>query len=537
MPEKKQFNFKLGSDPEFSFVKQDKRVNAKELLSLKIKEGQLKMSDNEMGFKCAGGEIGWDGCSATAELRPKPESDVEKIVKNIRNILEETVKNVQGFELSTLSTHAPVGGHIHFQIPEDVANSQTKQQILHKKVSSFFLPIMMSENKINLRLRMGSGSYGALTDFKGDNRFAKNDNTYDYTYEFRTPSAEWLCTEKICKATFAYLGTVYNEIVNNPKNFKKHMDVVYKNNEQAKSLHHLIITDYIGITESLFNRIKKAIKTFEFYQTYKEEIDYILNPLKVINDKKKANYEIIKGWELKTEKTKEPTKKELLNEKKFQERAKAINLDTTSQIVQIAYNDDINVNEFAKYLSDRITVFNWTVKKKYFLFGMKRGLEKPLVFNQKQEIFKGKELIKTVSDMEAMTDITKRISSKLSGSVEKKLDINTGALIDQDIIIIGLPYLLRMKRNFKEFINLIYEMEKSQVKPVLLQTLNLKEIVDDRNELEENRGDFYKYVTGVKNEKEENIPFDQSSQGARIADENTRILLHQMQQDQIINEN
>ena len=88
----------------------------------------------------------------------------------------------------------------------------------------------------------------------------------------------------------------------------------------------MAISDYIGITESLFNRIKKAVRTFATYNDYKDQIEYILNPKKVMEDKKKANYDMTIGWNLKAP-VKAPTVKQLLSDKAFAKAASGINLD------------------------------------------------------------------------------------------------------------------------------------------------------------------------------------------------------------------
>lgn len=541
MPETK-FKFKLGSDPEFSFILQGRRVNANELITnnLHRKKGFKK---EDKGYSCVGGEIGWDGCDATAELRPKPSNSLSEITSNIKSILVETHNQLPMFDMSVLSTFAPVGGHIHFQIDREMHENTTKIQILHKKISSFFLPIMISENKINLRLRSGNGNhpYGTLTDFHGENRFEKDDGTTEYTYEFRTPSAEWLTTEKICNATFAYLGMIYNEILYQPKNFAKYMSIVYKNNEQAKALHQLAITDYIGITEGLFNNIKKAVRTFELYPEFKEQIEYILNPRRVMEDKKKAKYNIIEGWNLgKTSKFKKPNLKTIINEKKFKEAASKTNLDQMISLMNISYNDDINVDFFVRSLSERAMAFNWKLKNNYYLFGMKKGIKETIVFNQSEELILGKSMIKTTSDKSAITELMQRIISKFIRNQTRTINPINGEIEKAEVIVIGLPYEMRIKKNTKEFLKLIYSLEENKLLKEKIET-SCKDLPNDDNLSNDKKGNLFKYVHGIEITEEEKtevkgIVIDRCSQGKQIAEMNTARLLEQEYCDEVNNQ-
>lgn len=534
-----KFNFKLGSDPEFSFVLQGRRVSACELLNANINKNS-EFKNEEKGFSCIGGEIGWDGSDSTAELRPSPSNSVTEITSNIKMLLTELHRKLPTFDLSVLSTFAPVGGHVHFQVTEEMHNCLQKMQLLHKKISSFFIPVMLSENKINLRIRTGAQSYnnkpyGTLVDFHTDNAYELPNGKTEYTYEFRTPSAEWLTTEKICRATFAYLGTIYNEILNRPQNFARFLGLVYKNNEQAKSLHQLIITDYTGITDSLFNQIKKAVKTFELYPEFKEEIDYIFNPKKVMSDKKKANYNIVQGWQLgKAARVKKLSLKNILSDKKFRALANCSDLDKMASLINITYNDDINVETFVRTLAERASAFNWKLKNNYFIFGLKKGIGTQLVFNEKEEILFGKEIIKTESDRMALKELIKKITVKFMRNQTKHINMLTGDVEATCITIIGLPYEIRLTKNTKEFLKLIYQLEEGSLNPQNIDSL-FKDLPDDLDLPEEERGTLYKYVFNIKTEPAvglEGIVYDDVSQGHNIAVRNTEFVINEIQEDE-----
>ena len=233
---KREFNFKIGADPEFSIILQNKRIEANRTITeiLKTKK-EFKALSN--GFDLGKhGNIGWDGAAQTGEIRPSAEYSPDKVIKNLREIFNKFGKYMSIFELTTLSQFASIGGHIHF---EASGKENTKKQInIHTQMASFYLPILMSENKINLSLRLKQG-YGTLSDFKY-NELLNTPVTVEgpegyylttkkvITYEFRTPSAEWLTTPKIAQATLAYLAVIYNEIINNPKNIKNFQNILLK---------------------------------------------------------------------------------------------------------------------------------------------------------------------------------------------------------------------------------------------------------------------------------------------------------------------
>ena len=75
MPEQ----FKMGADPEFSFIFGNKRIHAAQLLS-KLNNGS---------YRCDKGELGYDGASATAEIRPKPELDPAVLTEDIGVLLKK----------------------------------------------------------------------------------------------------------------------------------------------------------------------------------------------------------------------------------------------------------------------------------------------------------------------------------------------------------------------------------------------------------------------------------------------------------------
>src|ERR1035437_1362400 len=185
-----KFKFKIGADPEFSIVLQNKRIDAHATMS-EILRGKKEFSNStSMGYNVGKfGNIGWDGANETGEVRPNPAYEPSKVVENLRGLFEAFGKYMSIFELSTLSQHASIGGHIHFEVRNNI--TPQKQKSLHARMASFYIPILMSENKINLALRIRQG-YGSMTDCKFDEKGHDEDGNAVRTYEFRCPSAEWL---------------------------------------------------------------------------------------------------------------------------------------------------------------------------------------------------------------------------------------------------------------------------------------------------------------------------------------------------------
>ena len=458
------FPFTIGADPEFNLVSQNRMLNAKETMKLFIgtkMQVQTRGSDYE-GYKVENaGNIGWDGHSTTGEIRPIHSNDPREVIKNLKTLFTEAHKHMPFIDMSTLSFYSSVGGHIHFGLKnEQVGNGKLDQ--IHKKLASFYLPIMLTENKLNLQTRIKTG-YGKLND----KRCEQHGDVY--TYEFRCPSAEWLTTEKIARATLSYLATVYNEIINHPKKFTKYEDVLYKTDKQGEALQMLCVTDFGTITKVIFNSIKKYIKNFEYYDMFKDDIEYILNPNKVLADKKKAGYNIIEGWGL-AEKREAITKKMLVSQKEFEIKSKGKDLDTIKQFVRITANDDTNVAAFASILTSRVGAFNWKLKYSYILFGLRNGINSYMARNAEGNWIEGMSLMKSGDDINAGNILFDKVQNKYDNVSYRGININpnNGEISDMQsqTILIGIPYKERIKNISTGLLNLVWKIEKGELKPV-----------------------------------------------------------------------
>lgn len=515
MPETKEkpFSFSIGADPEFILTMQGRKVDAQQTIDYMLsgKTG-FEKPNNSMGFNVKPfGNIGWDGSSSTAEIRPKPSNDPKKVVNNLAGIFQAFAKHINIFDMSTISEFGPIGGHIHFEIPRGEKWTNDKKNTIHRKLASFYIPILVAENKTNLNLRIRQG-YGSLKDHKIEEKFKYSDGSSGYTYEFRCPSAEWLTTPKLAAATLAYLATVYNEIVNHPKSFTKCNDIIYKSDKQGDALQTLTLMEYSLLTNNYIAKTRKYIKKFEMYETYKEEIEYIFNTKKVMSDKIKADYNIALGWKLGT--TVVPHKRDVLSsDKKMKELATKNDFDQLKKVMNIHYNEDTNVALFAENLKDRVAAFNWKLKNNYYIFGIRKGIQNIVARNLNPEYIAGTKILKTVLDKHEMDKLFNKMETRFMDNNRPQnnlvIDFKTGKPknTSESSIVIGIPYDMRVNKDIKPFLEFIWNLEKGTLKPEILVGKDAELLRDDRNISLEERGDVYRILTKQTENPTENVVF------------------------------
>ena len=233
-------------------------------------------------------------------------------------------------------------------------------------------------------------------------------------------------------------------------------------------MQQLFLNEFTCPIESMLKTIVKAIKKFEYYQEYKQEIDYLLRPKSVLKDKHEAKFNIMTGWKLNP---RQPSKKSLLNQKAAKDKAKDINMDLFSRAISLQFNDDKNVNLFAEDFKDKIIAHGWKLKNAYFFYGLKKGVEKYLVFNKSNECFYHGGQIQTVEDAMAISEVVKRMSQKfaLEGTVNAK---DKKEQADRHVLV-GIPYQVRIDQDFKSLISLVYDIEHGTLKPAPIEQKNL----------------------------------------------------------------
>lgn len=478
----------LGADPEFNILVKDRKVNASKLMpalfAKEFKEEKNAHANNQiMGYLVEdAGSIGWDGMTSTAEIRPAPSKNPNILIENIGKLLKAFSDKTKLFTLSTSSAKSPVGGHIHIALDKKLAekddNGQNrKMDNIHKRFVSYYLPVLLGEDVVDFRTRQAMGkqngsNYGQIDDYRVEFRDKQQRIA---TYELRVPSAEWLTTPEIAKATIAYLATVYNEIINHPKNFGKAKDILFQSKKQSLALQDLALTRYLAIVRMLLGKIRRYIKTFEYYPCYQKEIDFILSPQRVLTTKRKNQFSILKGWKFDT--SKQPTKKLLLSEKRLAKEALKTDVDTLGEIIQMPFNPDTNVEHFVKALKSRIVALNWKFANTYFLYGLRPCVPDYIAANRNLEFYSGRETIMTKLDWDSIRNslekMNDRFSLNLEGSSRRLSDTSAE---NKTHIMIGIPYEKRMKLEIKDFIKLVYVIEKGKLKP---KAINERFLFDD----------------------------------------------------------
>jgi len=508
MTTNKKFNFKLGADPEFVLTIQKKKIDAQRTMSLMLKN-KKDFSPSSQGFDIKQfGNLGWDGASSTAEIRPKPSNTPEGVVSNIGGMLKEFSKYSSLCDMSTLSEHSAVGGHIHLEVPDGYKRIDgALKNTIQRRLSSFYLPILITENKTNLSLRTKQG-YGKINDMRLEEKFTHQNGNPGYTIEFRCPSAEWLTTPKIANATLAYMGVVYHEIMFKPETFKKCHDILIKSDKQGDALQTLALMEFKSLTKTLIKDIKKEIQKFEMYDAFKEEIEYIFNAKQVVKDKEKAEYNIALGWEFKNSKI--PTKRELTTSTKKEKVKKTeIDIDSIKGAISVFYNQDENVGIFSDILKDKIATHNWKIKNNYYIFGMRKGIEKIIARNTKGHLLIGNSVIKTRLDEDSAKTLFKKMENKFAQTVgiprNASLNFITGKIEDarEKTILIGIPYEMRTNPKTKEFMEIIWNLEKGKIEKA-------KRLINDTNLPLARQGKVYKVLTRQVEQKEE-VVIDEGS--------------------------
>ena len=453
----------MGADPEFTIMIGGKRADAKKIFeNFKIKNS----SSADMGIKTPDmkGNIGWDGCSATAEVRPSPANTADGLTENIASLLKPVLPTLPAFDFTVLSIQAPIGGHIHFDLP-DGATEATHVKLRNVLVS-FYLPVMLGENPVSQAIRLRN--YGKLGDYKCEHTFTQGDKRVQ-TFEFRTPSAEWLASPKVATAVLAYLGTVWNEATKHPKSISKWKDLAVRTDKQMELLQSIANSNFAAITATMLKQIHRAVKTFEFYPEYKNEIDWLFKPQLVLKEKAASNYDLALGWGLR--------RKDSVNKKTFlsnaasakQNKENGLDLDFIVKNMPLPYNGDVGVADFASALSTRIAALGWKPKNSYYFFGLKKGTDRLIIGNENGQLADGSHDFQDSDSASNAVNVVSRMVSKARSAYENstpsEVDPATGLFkqVKKPIIAIGLPASLREKHDVKSALKAIWAIEQNKV--------------------------------------------------------------------------
>lgn len=489
---KKIFPFLIGTDPEFLILYGNSKLNAEKTISLFLKENIENITEKTaLGYKIPNiGEIGWDGRNETGEIRPLPSNDPQIVTRNIKTLFDELIKKAPFLDLSTLSLNSPIGGHIHLDLTEEIYQNTRKKNNAIKILSTFLIPIMLSDHKLCSmnRYKESYGEYGSLSNVRTDIKNTNSSTPRKPTIEIRGLSAEWTTTQEITYATLCYIGVIWNEIIKKNNELIK-LPSIFKTIRQIEAIQEIIYANYTPIEKIITEQIKKTITTFELYPTFKNEIDFILNTKKVLETKQKIGWNIGIGWNLQKKENPKFTKKDFLSERKIQKLSKETNLELIKDNLSIAYNDDFNITQFTDALTIRIATLKLKLKNRYLIFGIKKGSNEFLITDQKDQIYSSNKNL----DKTSIIDVHERMKNKILNQTrhnEETITINSDGTINDHknpYYLIGIPYDLRAEKKTQPFLNLIWNLEKNKIKPLT----KIHQIPENNNKNEEKKLNEY----------------------------------------------
>lgn len=503
-PERK-LSIKIGADPEFLMFHGTKAINAQSLMNnfMKSKTG---LRHGNLGYTIpSAGEVGWDGASSTGEIRPLPSNSPEGLTKNIGILLKTMHKYMPFLDYTTLSIGNPIGGHLHLDVephlvarigtdyedgdfisedndeePSTETNTKrvTKKQQqaemnrITKLLATFVMPIVASEHRVSSTGRL-AGNYGKADDIRWDKRDGQG------TLEIRGMSAEWLTSEKTTLSTIAYFAVVMNEVSKHNKELIK-AEGVLKTKGHINAIQLMMLSDYSVIENAVIRSLTKTIKEFELYPQFKEEVDFIMDPKAVMAEKEKHGWTLNSGWNLGNQGS-TPTKKDIFSTAKINKKLKSADHVALEEGLTVPYNDDYNVQLFARAITDRIATLNWKLNNEYFLFGLKKGIKGYIAMKCKENTF---YTIPENGNHSAHKATCEKMSQKFHKYGQQiRIDPKTGKTRRWGInqIIIGIPYNPRVENDPKQFLELIWELEKGKMEAKNIdhfKTVSTEEEVD-----------------------------------------------------------
>lgn len=460
---------KVGCDPEFMMFYGNRPANAQAMFQSFFRNTGLL---HGQGIRVIGaGEIGTEGSAAiVGEMRPNPGSSPEELTRNIGTLIKAMHDHMPLLDMSTLSIGHPIGGHMHLDMPMEFAKNAKVQSKLVRIAATMMMPIFASEHRMCAASRYTQSHYGHAHDV----RYAIKGETL--CIELRALTSEWMCTPRICEATIAYLAVIWHEACKRYEELSKE-NVVFKSQPQIEAIQRMILTDYKPMADSLVNDIGKLVRTFELYEQFKEECEFILNPSAVYAEKEKVGFELFQGWGFR-DKVKPITKRSVLADKAIRSKIRTVNVDLLSSTISMPYNNDFNIQMYAKALAERTAALGWQLKHEYFFFGLKKGVEGFVAARvHSDEYFSIPENSPYKDVTHAVTKMRQRFNNVKEVSSATKIDPKTGKTRRGNInaIVVGIPYDVRQKKNIKPLIELIWRIERETLKSTPLANLKFYE--------------------------------------------------------------
>lgn len=178
-----KINCIMGADPEYIIMR----------------GGRVLSADKFFRFE---GLAGTDGCRSTAELRPRPQDNIIKIVAEIKNIFEAVYDKLPDKSVKLLAGHLQgghaIGGHIHFSVAKTSMINDLVYR-LDKVLVDVITPLI--DDMAQFKKRQNSG-YGKRGDF----------HTTSYGIEYR-PIGSWLHSPVIATIYLGLAKMIYQATV------------------------------------------------------------------------------------------------------------------------------------------------------------------------------------------------------------------------------------------------------------------------------------------------------------------------------------
>lgn len=471
------FPFKLGADPEFVVT-----MNGRKLSAPKMFNEYLKDYDGSTVI-LPEGQIGKDH-NEIAELRPSPSKDPAVVAKNLKTLIARVHRDLPWAELTTTSLWCPLGGHIHLERTGTpfTEKTQAHMRAIFTAMSGLSLPLLMGESAVNQKLR-ASGGYGSILDFRTD---------HSNTVEFRPLTAEWLTNERLTKATLSYMGVVWEELVYHTERIREFKGFLPRNEDQLKAIQTLAMDDYKVLTSGLLLKIKKLVRSFSRYEDFKEDIEYIFDVQAVSKEKEAVNYEMARGWGVRTEtKRKIPTKTSLLKKDEIAKKIQDVSIENLRNYLNVftlsstERSQTVGIEAIIDEIGKVAIAHDWKMNNRFFLFGLPKGIPGIIASDSEKNIIKGTELIKSTRDAKIVDTIFGEAVEAFKQNpafAMKSISLKTGKSISSSShsIIVGIPYEDRMAPNAKNTLLTIYDIErKKEAKGICAKELTLPAETDE----------------------------------------------------------
>jgi hypothetical protein len=480
-----KFPFTMGADPEFTVVSGTRPMNAEDIFATFFKGLKYKKGPDGRagGFQLPGGDIGNDSHPATGELRPNPGTPHE-VVSNLKLLFGEAHKRMPFVDLTTLTVASATGGHIHLSVPEELnpalENKTAKWSAIERTVGMFIILIMMGENSLSRELRKRGSNYGDLLDFRYEVKFAHPSGARGYTMEIRGPTAEWITSEKIATGTLVYMAIAWDSILKGQ--LESIAPIMFLNKTQARNTVEPLVDNYGGIQSTYLNKMRPFIRKHEAYGANKSALELILNPARVIEEKKRVHYCINEGWGFTTN-SKEVNTNKFMNDDEIEKLTSKFPEQIIRNLSQFAWNEDLHVEQFATALSKRCIALGWKPKHEYFLFGMKKGMDAIVMRNEEGQFLSGTEIMQTKEDYKLIEHKFGRLGKKATPVYGRVLNPRTGELTkekDERRVMIGIPYGMRQKNDIKPLMRLVLSFEKN---PKAYNSIELKSLPEGESKI------------------------------------------------------